>query len=130
MKSVGNVVNISKKGMLILRTEKAPRIGDTICDRKKAVIGKVSRVTGPVRKPFVFVKPFKDADRLMTGIVGSELFIGEGKERRTRSEKRNRKSPAFTKRGGRYKGRKEGDAKRKGRHKGRTVHRVKDVKRR
>lgn len=118
MKPLGRVVNVSSSGMLIIRSDVAPRIGKPVCDKGKFRIGRISRVTGPADKPYVIVKPTGKSEHSLTGIVGRDLFLDDEPSK---------------KRGGQRRGKSRGYQRKPSRDKhgkGRKVHHVKNVRRR
>ncbi|HHD16163.1 MAG TPA: hypothetical protein ENK47_05585 [Euryarchaeota archaeon] len=81
MRSAGRVVNFSHKGAIILRSTVPPGIGDIIVDRRSEPVGKVIRITGPVKSPYVIVNPFRGHDELpMSSLLGRELFISRQRD--------------------------------------------------
>jgi rRNA processing protein Gar1 len=42
-------------------------------------VGKVIRITGPVSRPYVILKPFKDEPNFYNSLLGRELFISDKK---------------------------------------------------
>lgn len=77
MKPAGKMINISKKGNIILRSRKAPDIGLFIVDRRSTPVGKVIRVTGPVSDPYVILRPAKSDPTFFNSLLGKDLFISE-----------------------------------------------------
>ena len=66
---------------LVVKTERAPRIGLSVVDESLKVIGKVFDVIGPVSSPYAVVKSaVKDPERL----VDKQLYV-------LPSEKRSRR---------------------------------------
>jgi rRNA processing protein Gar1 len=63
-------MHLSKSGNLILRLEQTPvpTIGAPVCDYKLRSIGVVNNVLGPVKSPYVSVKP-ASLDSTLTGRV-------------------------------------------------------------
>jgi len=69
--SAGVVVNTTQAGLLV----KAPRmlpIGTTLVDVRNQPVGRVSDVIGPVKAPFLVVKPGKGANPLR--LLNREVF--------------------------------------------------------
>lgn len=75
MKRLGVVDNMSYDGSILVRADFAPQRGEQVLDRRKNVIGKVSKVFGPVRRPFTAVRPSKNPP---LSLIGSEVYIEEG----------------------------------------------------
>jgi len=59
MEALGTVQDISHTGMLVVRGSFAPRPGSKVLDHAKREVGRVRRVFGPVKAPYVSVKPSK-----------------------------------------------------------------------
>lgn len=80
--------NVSHEGKLIVKADFAPAENALVVDSRKRKIGKVTKIFGPVRAPYVAIWPMR-GQRALT-IVGQELYIPpEGKhgkvERRDRA---------------------------------------------
>lgn len=75
LRKLGKVLHVSKRGSLILRTEKTPPVGpDTVVMNKKAEeIGSILDVFGPVKSPYVSVRPKEKSG--MDEYVGQTLYF-------------------------------------------------------
>jgi RNA-binding protein len=75
LRRLGTVLHISNRGSIIVRTEKAPSIGSTsiVFDKRAQEIGSVSDVFGPVKNPYVAIRPMKDLDPKK--LVGHVLYM-------------------------------------------------------
>lgn len=64
-------MHLSKSGNLILRLEQTPvpSIGSPVCDYKLRSVGVVNNVLGPVKSPYVSVKPAVNLDGTLVGRV-------------------------------------------------------------
>jgi rRNA processing protein Gar1 len=64
LRRLGKVLHLSKSGNLLLRLEQypVPIIGAQVCDYKLRSVGVVSNILGPVKTPYVSVKPVANAD--------------------------------------------------------------------
>jgi RNA-binding protein len=71
LRRLGKVLHLSKSGNLILRLEQieVPTIGSPVCDYKLRNIGVVNNVLGPVKSPYVSVKPVANVDGAVSGRV-------------------------------------------------------------
>lgn len=71
VRRLGKVLHLSKSGNLILRLEQSPvpSIGSPVCDYKLRQLGMVNNVLGPVKSPYVSVKPAADVDGALGGRV-------------------------------------------------------------
>ena len=57
MQKVGRVRALTPSKNIIVKTEKAPKIGSEVVDENLKVVGKVFDIIGPVSAPYVVVKP-------------------------------------------------------------------------
>ena len=73
MKRIGKVIHITRSGDLILRSDFAPRIGDPVYGPDLKRVGIIADVFGPVRAPYVAVRPLVDDP---SRLVGRVLYVG------------------------------------------------------
>jgi RNA-binding protein len=75
LKRLGKVIHISKRGALILRTEKTPPMGRDaiVVDVKVNKVGTVLDVFGPVKQPYVAIRPFQKKN--LEKFVGQMLYL-------------------------------------------------------
>ena len=73
MRRLGKVLHLSKSGNLLLRLEQypVPIIGAQVCDYKLRSVGVVNNILGPVKAPYVSVKPVSNVDG---GLVDRVLY--------------------------------------------------------
>lgn len=57
MQKLGRVRALTPSKSLIVKAEKAPKIGSEVVDENLNVVGKVFDIIGPVSAPYVVVKP-------------------------------------------------------------------------
>ncbi len=57
LQKLGRVRALTPSKNIIVRTEKAPKIGTEVVDENLKVIGKVFDIIGPVSAPYAVVKP-------------------------------------------------------------------------
>ena len=64
MRRLGKVLHLSKIGNILLRLEQypVPIIGAQVCDYKLRSVGVVNNILGPVKTPYVSVKPVANVD--------------------------------------------------------------------
>ncbi len=73
MHRLGRIENITDDGKLLIMTAGAPRMGtDVYCGRNQ-FLGKVISVIGPVRAPYVIVRP--NRGRNILSHVGKEAYM-------------------------------------------------------
>ncbi|MFX1367164.1 MAG: H/ACA ribonucleoprotein complex subunit GAR1 [Promethearchaeota archaeon] len=71
MRKLGKVLHVSKRGSLIIQTEKTPPSGEhsVVVDKAAEKVGTIVDVFGPVKTPYVAVRPIKG--------ISSEKYIGQ-----------------------------------------------------
>ncbi|MFH1424602.1 MAG: Gar1/Naf1 family protein [archaeon] len=72
MRLIGQVLHSSKNSRLVLRTDCVPKGNERVYTEGGEPIGRVAEVFGPVKKPFVSVKPFKNVN--LEKIIGEKIF--------------------------------------------------------
>ena len=77
MKALGNVQEISPTGMLLVRAKFVPLKNAEVFDHKMKTIGKVVRIFGPVRKPYVAIEPEWMDMKTMMNLIGKDVYIKE-----------------------------------------------------
>ncbi|AFL95682.1 H/ACA RNA-protein complex component Gar1 [Thermococcus cleftensis] len=78
MKRLGKVSHYAKQGFLILRTDWVPSLNDPVVDKKLTVVGVVKDVFGPVKRPYVAVKP---RVRNPENYVGALLYVDSSRKK-------------------------------------------------
>jgi rRNA processing protein Gar1 len=78
MKSLGIIKNITREGQLLLKTTKSVKIGTEIYDAKGRRIGKVSRVFGPVKGPYMTLDGCIDSTAQLKLLNSAVYFDTEG----------------------------------------------------
>ena len=73
MRRLGKVLHISRRGAIILRTEKTPAIGADVVDKSVQVIGTIADIFGPVKEPYVAIRAKKGVDT--TKLVGQPVYL-------------------------------------------------------
>ena len=64
MRRLGKVLHISKRGSIILRTDKTPPVGSksVVLDKKAQEVGEIIDIFGPVKEPYVAIRPKRNFD--------------------------------------------------------------------
>ncbi|MFW9799963.1 MAG: H/ACA ribonucleoprotein complex subunit GAR1 [Candidatus Thorarchaeota archaeon] len=80
MKRLGKVLHVSKRGLLILRTDKTPPIGErsVVMNKQAEKIGTIVDVFGPVNNPYVSIKPLNK--EISHKLVGQILYLYKRKK--------------------------------------------------
>lgn len=81
MKRLGTALHVVQK-RLIVRGElvdgsetEVPRVNSSVVDQKRTRIGRVFDIFGPVKHPYIIVRPNKGIDA--TAHVGKKLYVEE-----------------------------------------------------
>jgi len=77
MKALGNVQEISFSGLIMVRAKCVPLKNAEVFDHKMKTIGKVVRIFGPVRKPYVAIEPEWMNMKAMMNLIGKDVYIKE-----------------------------------------------------
>jgi len=72
--TLGTVQDITHTGMVVVRGKYAPRPGTRVFDSAKKEVGKVRRVFGPVKTPYITVKPSRPKGEELLKLMGKRVF--------------------------------------------------------
>jgi len=75
---LGVVQDISHDGRLIVKARIAPRAKALVRDNLKGEVGRVVKVFGPVRSPYVAVEPKKELRTL--AVLGKEVYVQQERD--------------------------------------------------
>ncbi len=81
MQRLGRVLNVTPSKNVIVKTEKAPKLGADVVDEDLRVIGKVFDIIGPVSAPYAVVK---SAVREPAKLVNSPVYLLLSKTKRSK----------------------------------------------
>lgn len=75
MRRLGKVLHVSNRGSIIIRTEKTPPLGSNslVMDKQAQEVGIIIDVFGPVKFPYVAIKPKRGYDTKK--LVGQMLYL-------------------------------------------------------
>jgi rRNA processing protein Gar1 len=79
MMTLGTVNEMAHNGLLIVRAERAPYRNAEVTDSRNRTVGRVVRIFGPVRKPFVSVQPVSRDTNYILSLMGHEVYLKESK---------------------------------------------------
>jgi len=85
MRLLGEVQEVTFDGKLIVRGVFAPQPRDRVMDNKKKPLGRVARVFGPVKAPYISVEVSGGSNLLSA--IGKQVYI-EGVEEHGKGDKR------------------------------------------
>ncbi|MCD6522441.1 MAG: hypothetical protein J7K68_01725 [Candidatus Diapherotrites archaeon] len=67
MKKLGQVISISASGYMIVRNRDIPRIGTKVYAGNGKYVGKVYKILGPTKKPYILIEGHAN--------IGDKLFV-------------------------------------------------------
>ena len=73
MRLLGVVQDISHDGKLVVKARFAPKMREIVKDNLKTEIGRVVKVFGPVRSPYVTIEPRRELKTL--AVLGREVYV-------------------------------------------------------
>ena len=111
MKKLGIVKNVIHDGTILLRASEIPVPGTRAYDLRGVEVGKVTRVFGPVKEPYVSLKPKPKTETI--GLLGTTLYLGSDEQvSHDRPQSTGRRTPR--EQHGRFKARSPVAVKKKG----------------
>nr|MDO8078497.1 Gar1/Naf1 family protein [Candidatus Freyarchaeota archaeon] len=87
MRRLGKPLHLTARGDLIFRVNFTPRIGSKVVTKKGKEVGRIFDVFGPVKTPYVSVKPQVDPD-VAESLVGEVLYELVDRKKRRYPKKR------------------------------------------
>ena len=82
MQRLGRVINVTPSQNIIVKAEKAPKIGSAVVDENLKTIGKVFDIIGPVLSPYAVVRPvLKEPEKL----TNKQLYLSDSERGRGRN---------------------------------------------
>ncbi len=76
MKRLGTVLHVSSHGYVVVKAELFPATNSTVITKRMKKIGTVYDVFGPVKSPYVSVKPFKSISKPgLNELRGEKVYI-------------------------------------------------------
>ncbi len=83
LQKLGRVRALTPSKNIIVKTEKAPKIGSEVIDENLNVIGKVFDIIGPVSAPYAVVKP---TVREPAKLLNKPVYLLLSKTKRSKNE--------------------------------------------
>ena len=81
MQRLGRVLSVTPSQNIVVKTEKAPKLGAAVVDENLKVVGRVFDIIGPVSSPYAVIKPaVKEPERL----VNKQLYLFLSKKDRSK----------------------------------------------
>ena len=80
MQRLGKVLSVTPSQSVVVKLEKAPKLGAAVIDENLKVVGRIFDIIGPVSSPYAVVKPsVKDPEKL----VNKQLYVSPSKRERS-----------------------------------------------
>ncbi len=73
MKYIGKIDDIIFNGKFIVRTTFKPKIGAKVINKHKQELGIITQIIGPVKKPYITIKPVKDL-KSSFNLIGTDVY--------------------------------------------------------
>ena len=83
LQKLGRVRALTPSKNMIVKTEKAPKLGSEVVDENLNVIGKVFDIIGPVSAPYAVVKP---TIREFAKLVNKQVYLLLSKTNRSKNK--------------------------------------------
>ena len=81
MQKLGRVITLTPSQNLVVKTEKAPKIGSSVVDDNLKDVGRVFDIIGPVTSPYAIVRPSVNEPEKLTS---KQLYLLPSKKDRSR----------------------------------------------
>ena len=82
LQRLGRVINVTPSKNIIVKAEKAPKIGSAVVDENLQTIGNGFDVIGPVPSPYAVVRPvLKEPEKL----TNKQLYLSDSERGRGRN---------------------------------------------
>ncbi len=73
---LGYVKGLGYNGKLVVKGKFAPKLNLDVMDNKRNVIGKISRVFGPIKSPYISVRPPRNQNPSFD-IIGNPVYVNK-----------------------------------------------------
>ncbi len=79
LKRIGIVIQTTKSGTILVKSKFTPKEGAWAVDPSLRKVGKIIDIFGPVKAPYVAIKPLDTKD--LKNLIGKPLYLLEKKKR-------------------------------------------------
>lgn len=74
MKYLGKIEDIIYNGKILVNTTFKPNFGDIVLDKHKKTIGRIQKIIGPVKKPYIVITP-KNNIKASFNLIGIDVYL-------------------------------------------------------
>lgn len=80
MQRLGKVLSVTPSQNIVVKLEKAPKLGAAVIDENLQVVGRIFDVIGPVSSPYAVIKPSVKTPEKLTN---KQLYVSPSKNQRS-----------------------------------------------
>ena len=82
MLRLGKVLHVTGRGAVV-KVEHLPKLDDPVCDKGGKKIGNAGDIFGPVRSPYLLIKPARGVTKeRLVSLIGGDVYMGVEKRGR------------------------------------------------
>jgi RNA-binding protein len=90
MKKLGNILHLSNRGRIILRSHQTPALGLSVFNSNHKKVGFVHDVFGPTKDPYISVKIRASNSKNVENRVGETLYVPKEAKKKWGRRKRSK----------------------------------------
>ena len=80
LQRLGKVLSVTPSQSVVVKLEKAPKLGAAVIDENLKIVGRIFDIIGPVSSPYAVIRPsVKDSERL----ANRQLYVTPSKNTRS-----------------------------------------------
>ena len=77
LQRLGRVLSVTPSQSIVVKLDKAPKLGAAVIDENLKVVGKIFDIIGPVSSPYAVIRPsIKDPEKL----TNKQLYISPSRK--------------------------------------------------
>ena len=80
MQRLGKVLNVTPSQNIVVKLDKAPKMGAAVIDENLQIVGRIFDVIGPVSSPYAVIKP---SVRTPEKLVSKQLYVSPSQKERS-----------------------------------------------
>jgi len=90
MKKLWNILHLSNRGLIILRSHQTPALGLSVFNSRKKKIGFIHDVFGPTKDPYISVKIDAKNSKNFENRVGDSIYVPKQAKKKWGRRKRKK----------------------------------------